>query len=232
MFGALWVVFNPLVMLAIFALVFGHIFQSRWPQENAGLPYWLNLYIGLIVFNVFSETVSRSPSAVRSYPSFVKKIIFPVIILPVVPLGAALVQGLISFLILFAALIWADRFSSGVLLLPLLLIPAMLLALGISWFISAWGVFMKDLTQVVPILMQMLMFLSPVLYPINAVPSQLRPIYQYNPLASVIDASRAAVVHQSVDWPAWTISLVVGVVVLIIGYSFFQASREEFADVL
>ena len=232
MFGVLWVFLNPLIMLAIFAFVFGHIFQARWPQQEGGAPFWLVLYSGLIVFNVFAEAVSRSPTAVRGYPSYVKKIIFPVEILPLVPLGAALVHGAFNFLILVAALVWTGQLNLQIVLYPVLLLPLALLALGLSWFLAAWGVFIKDMSQIVPPFVQMLMFLSPVLYPASAVPAALRPFYEYNPLGAVIEACRAAAVGQAINWGYWGIALALGIVAALLGYAFFRHSREEFADVL
>jgi lipopolysaccharide transport system permease protein len=232
MFGVLWIFLSPLLMLAIFAFIFGQIFQARWPQQSNGLPFWLLLYSGLIVFNIFAETVSRAPASVRGYPSFVKKIIFPVHILPVVPLGAALVHGAFNFLILIAALAWAGSLHSQLTLFPLLLFPVVFLALGLSWFTAAWGVFIKDMTQILPMFIQMLMFLSPVFYPMSAVPPALRPAYIYNPLGIVIEASRAAVTGHSIDWGAWSIALGFCLGVSVLGYAFFQHNREEFADAL
>jgi lipopolysaccharide transport system permease protein len=139
MFGVLWIFLSPLLMLAIFAFIFGQVFQTRWPAQNSGLPFWLLLYSGLITFNIFAETVSRAPASVRGYPSFVKKIIFPVEILPVVPLGAALVHGAFNFLILVAALAWTGGLHGQVVLFPLLLLPVLLLALGLSWFVARGG---------------------------------------------------------------------------------------------
>lgn len=232
MFGVAWVFLSPLLMLAIFAFVFGSIFQTRWPQQQAGLPFWLMLYCGLIVFNVFGETVSRSPSAVRGFPSYVKKIIFPVDILPLVPLGAALVHAAFNFLILAAALAWTGHLSSGILLFPLLLVPVLLLGIGLAWFLAAWGVFIKDMTQIVPLFVQMLLFLSPVFYPVAAVPEALLPLYQYNPLGAVIEAERAAILGLAVPWAAWAAALALGAAAAILGHAFFQHSRDEFADVL
>ena len=232
MFGLLWIFLSPLLMLSIFAFVFGHIFQARWPQQPDGLPFWLILYIGLIVFNVFAEAVSRSPSAVRGYPSFVKKIIFPVEILPLVPLGAGLVHGAFNSLILLTALAWTGHLHVQVLLFPLLLIPILLFALGFSWFLAAWGVFIKDMTLIVPLFVQILMFLSPVFYPVSAVPEVLRPLYLHNPLGAVIEAGRAAAMGTSILWSAWSVALAVGLVTAVIGYAFFQQSRDEFADAL
>lgn len=232
MFGVMWIFLSPLLMLVIFAFVFGHVFQARWTQHDSGLPFWLLLYSGLIVFNIFAETISRASSSVRGYPSFVKKIIFPVHILPVVPLGAALVHGAFNFLILLAALAWTGSLHVQILLFPLLLLPILLLALGLSWFVAAWGVFIKDMTQIVPMFVQMLLFLSPVFYPVSAVPEALQVFYQYNPLGVVIETSRAVVVGKPIEWGAWSTALGLCFGVSMLGYVFFQHSREEFADAL
>jgi lipopolysaccharide transport system permease protein len=231
-FGVLWIFLSPLLMLAIFSFIFGHVFQARWPQQQAGIPFWLLLYVGLIAFNIFSETVSRSTTSVRGYPSFVKKIIFPLEILPVVPLGAALVHAGFNFLILTAALAWIGKLQITALLFPLLLTPLIMFALGLSWFLAAWGVFIKDMTQIVPLLVQMLLFMSPVFYPVQAVPPALQPLYLYNPLGTVIESCRAAIAGQPLAWSAWGWVLAMSMAVCVLGYAFFQHSREEFADVL
>lgn len=232
MFGVLWIFLSPLLMLGIFAFVFGHIFQARWPLQQEGLPFWLILYSGLIVFNIFAEAVSRSASAVRGYPSYVKKIIFPVEILPLVPLGAGLMHAAFNFLILLVALAWTGNLHGQMLLFPVLLVPVLLLAVGFSWFLAAWGVFIKDMTQIVPLFVQMLLFLSPVFYPVSAVPEVLHPIYLHNPLGAVIEAGRAATLGIAISWTPWVTALVIGLVTAILGYAFFQHSREEFADAL
>lgn len=232
MFGVLWVFLSPLLMLAIFAFIFGHVFQSRWPQQQDGAPFWLILYSGLIVFNLFAETVSRSPVSVRGYPSFVKKIIFPVDILPLVPLGAAVVHGAFNALVLIVALAWTGHLHGQIALYPLMLVPVLLFALGLSWFLAAWGVFIKDMSQIVPLLVQMLLFLSPVLYPVSAVPEVLRPLYHYNPLGVVIEAARAAALGAPVPWQPWGLALALSLFAAVLGHAFFQHSREEFADVL
>jgi lipopolysaccharide transport system permease protein len=232
MFGVLWIFLSPLFMLAIFAFVFGQVFQARWPQHNGGPPFWLLLYSGLITFNLFAETVSRAPAAVRSYPSFVKKIIFPVDILPVVPLGAAVVHGAFNLLLLVIALVWTGDLHGTIVLFPLLVFPVCLLALGLAWFVAAWGVFIKDMTQIVPMFVQMLLFLSPVFYPAGAVPAGLRKLYQYNPLSIVIETTRTAVTGQPVEWGTWVMASALCLVVFVAGYGFFQHSREEFADAL
>ncbi len=232
MFGVLWIFLSPLLMLGIFAFVFGDIFQARWTRPSEGPPFWLMLYCGLIVFNIFADTVSRAPSCVRSYPSYVKKIIFPLEILPLVPLGAGLVHGTFNFLIFAMSLLCMGYATPGLLLFPLLVMPALLLGMGLAWFLAAWGVFIKDMTQIVPLFVQILLFLSPVFYPASAVPAALRPLYALNPLGVVIEATRAATLNQTLPWAAWSIALVVGLLAAWAGYGFFQHARDEFADVL
>ena len=232
MFGVLWIFLSPLLMLAIFALIFGQVFQVRWPQQDSGPPFWLLLYSGLITFNVFAETVSRAPTSVRGHSSFVKKTISPVHILPLVPLCAGLVHATFNFLVLLCALAWVGSLHLQIVLFPPLLLPVLLLALGFSWFMAAWGVFIKDMTQIVPMFVQMLLFLSPVFYPASAVPGALRPLYQFNPLETVIEATRCVVSAQPVDWSAWLLALVFCLLAFVLGYAFFRHSREEFADAL
>ena len=232
MFGIFWVLLSPLIMLAIFAFVFGNIFQSRWPNQPDDIPFWLVLYSGLIVFNLFSESVSRSPSAVREYPSYVKKIIFPVSILPLVPLGSAIAHTLFNLLIFCLALTWFGKLTSNLFLLPILILPALLLAAGLAYFFAAWGVFIKDVAQVAPLIMQMLLFLSPVFYPISVVPEFLQPIYQLNPLGVVIESIRSAIFDGVYFELAWFLSLLVGLVAAYAGYRSFENQRDEFANVL
>ena len=232
MFGVLWLFLSPLFMLMIFSFVFGHVFQARWPQQTERLPFWLLLYGGLIAFNIFSETVSRAPASVRGFPSFVKKIVFPVQVLPLVPLGSALVHGVFNLAILLAALAWYGELRAQALLLPLLITPALLFALGLAWFFAAWGVFIKDMSQIVPLMVQVLMFISPVFYPAEAVPQALRPLYALNPLTPTIEACRAAIAGWPISWFGWYLAFAAGLLVAGLGYAFFRHSQEEFADAL
>ena len=196
------------------------------------MPFALSLYCGLIAFNIFAETVGRAPAAVRSQPSYVKKIIFPLEILPIVPLGAALIHAGFNATILVIALVWTGYMNSSAILVPLLLLPLVLFSLGLAWFLAAWGVFIKDMSQIVPVFVQMLMFLSPVFYPVSVVPEQLRPLYMLNPVGAVIEALRASFSGMAIDWQAWSVACFIGVTMLLAGFAFFQHSRDEFADAL
>lgn len=230
--GLVWIFLNPLIMLGIFTFVFSQIFQARWPEQTGNIPFALNLFCGLIVFNIFGEAVGRAPASIKAYPNYVKKIIFPVEILPLVPFGSTLIHSSFSLLILFLALIWTENLYISQLLFPLLLLPIFLVVIGATWFLSAWGVFIKDMSQIVPVCIQMLMFLSPVFYPSRAVPESLQPIYTLNPISTVIEAFRAAMSGSIINWSSWSISLFTGLLVFVLGYVCFNKSRDEFADVL
>lgn len=231
-FGVLWMLLHPLIMLTILAVVSATIFQTRWPYQDNSVPFWLTLYAGLIVFNLFSETLLRSPAAVRSQPNYVKKMIFPVELLPIVSLGSAIVQAGFNLIVMVVALAWTGNLSVQILWLPVLLLPLILFTLGVAWFVSAWGVFIKDISQIMPVVLQMLLFLSPILYPVSAVPSFLQPLYQYNPLAIIIEISRAASTGLPIMWASWFTVLLPSLLICWLGYQFFMRAREEFADVL
>jgi len=229
--GLIWVLLNPLIMLGVYSYAFGYLFQLRG-NSSTGLPYALNLYCGLIAFNIFAETVSRAPMAVRNFPSYVKKIVFPVNLLPIVPLGSALIHSTFNLVILTAALAWSGHLSAGLLLYPLFLIPIVFFALGLGWFFAAWGVFIRDVAQVVPVLVQLSLFLSPVLYPSHIIPAVIRPISDLNPLAAAIEAQRAAILGTPIAWNGWMLSCLLGALIAALGYLFFEHSRDEFADVM
>jgi lipopolysaccharide transport system permease protein len=231
-FGVLWAFLNPLIQLAVFTFVFGHIFPARWPNQRSGVPDAIMLFAGLMTFNLFADSISRAPASVRGYPSYVKKIIFPLEILPMVPLGTALTHATFNLFILVFALSWFGQLHWGMLLIPILILPLLLLVLGLTWFLAAWGVFIKDMSQIVPVFVQLLMFLSPVFYPSTAVPGVLKPIYGLNPLTPALENVRAVISGMPVMWSEWLIALGVASAIFLLGFAFFQHSREEFADVL
>lgn len=232
MFGVLWIFLSPLLMLLVFAYVFEQIFQARWTSTPHELPFWILLYAGLIPFNLFSESLTRAPTAVRGYPSYVKKIVFPIHILPLVPLGSAIVHGCFHVALMVGTVALLGTLHLSILLFPLLLLPALLLAIGFSWFIAAWGVFIKDMSQIVPFAIQALLFLSPVFYPADAAPKLLQTLHVFNPLVAVIEACRAAITGHTIPWASWFAMLALCWGIALLGYAFFQRSREEFADAL
>ena len=234
--GMLWSLLRPLSMLALYTVVFGYIFQSKLgnhPNESK-LDFTLALFCGLILFDFLAECTSRAPTLVLSSPNYVTKVVFPLEILPVMAVGAALTQLVISFVPLFIGLVCAHgTIPLTALYLPVLLVPLILLCLGLTWLLASLGVFVRDINSVVPVLLMIVLYASAIFYSISKVPPGLLPIVLYNPLAVVIDEARNAVLWGvPPDWPHYSLMLAVSFVVLVVGYAFFMRTKNAFADVL
>jgi len=234
--GIVWSLITPLLMLAIYTFVFSVIFKARWRPEseaNQG-EFAITLFAGLIAFSVFSDMVNRAPTLIISNPNYVKKVVFPLEILPVSALGATLFHALINVAILVAAnLLIAGTLSATIVLLPLVAIPLIGLSLGLSWFLAALGVYLRDIAYVVGLVTQVLFFMSAIFYPIEAVPEGLRPILRLNPLSEVVESFRRTLVwNQMPDWGAWLVVAALSGVVLLLGYTWFMKTKSGFADVI
>jgi lipopolysaccharide transport system permease protein len=232
--GVGWSFLHPLLLLATYSLVFGKTYGKHWVQSNPdGASYPLFVFCGLIIFNLFSEVASIAPRYIGGYISYVKKIIFPTEILPVVLFLSACVHACINFLILSLAVLFSGNFFWTSLLTPLILIPFLLFLLGLGWFLAAFGVFVKDLSHLIPTLIQVTLFITPVFYPVNLVPAHFHWFYEINPISSTMENVRLVMLLG--EYPAWNnlaTSYVIGILTLFIGYRFFSNSKEEFADVL
>jgi len=234
--GLFWSLITPLVMLATYTFVFSVIFQSRWRADAvpARGEFALTLFAGLIAFNVFTEVVTRAPTLVITNANYVKNVVFPIQILPVSALGAALFHGAVNLAILMAAsLVVFGTISHTIWLLPLATLPLLGLCLGIGWFLASLGIFVRDTTYAVGMATQILFFLTPVIYPSNAVPESLRGWLVLNPLATVVeDFRRTLVWSQHPDWAAWSVAMGTAAAVFVLGYAWFMITRSGFADVL
>jgi lipopolysaccharide transport system permease protein len=234
--GIFWSLLRPLFMLAVYTVVFGYIFESKLgnhPNESK-LDFTLALFCGLVLFDFFSESVSRAPTLVLSNPNYVTKVVFPLEILPVSAIGAALTHLLISFVPLVIGLWVAHGFVPiTILYLPLILLPLILLSLGLSWFLASLGVFVRDINAVVPVVIVIIMYASAIFYSISRVPPNLLPIVLYNPLALIIDQARNAVLWGIAPvWGRYTLALIASFAVTVLGYAFFMRTKSAFADVL
>jgi lipopolysaccharide transport system permease protein len=236
--GILWTIINPILILAIYTFVFGFVFKVRLDQssssENDQFSFALLLFSGLIVYNIFSDCLSRSPGLVLANINYVKKIIFPLDILPWVNLGATLFHAAISLLVfLIALLLIKHSIDWTVIWIPVILTPFLLLTLGISWFLAATGVFVRDIGQFIGLALTMLLFLSPVFYPASALPESLRDYLFLNPLSFIIEQLRAVALYgQLPDWQGLAIYTFLGLIFAQIGFVWFEKTREGFADVL
>jgi lipopolysaccharide transport system permease protein len=233
--GMLWALANPLLMLAIYTFVFSAIFKMRWPSlSDDPFDFALMLFSGLLLFNLFSECVGRAAGLIVAQPNLVKKIVFPLHAQAWSVLLAALFQAGVNLCVFFAAmLIVRGNIPWTTAALPLVLLPMCLLVLGCVWAISALGVYLRDIGQVVGHVVTMLMFLSPLFYPIEAIPEKFRPLFAFNPLTFPIGEIRKVLVTGSVpDWVGLVLYSLGALVFAWIGFWFFQKARPGFSDVL
>ncbi|SEI22811.1 lipopolysaccharide transport system permease protein [Pseudomonas asplenii] len=233
--GVVWSLMYPLFMLAIYSLVFGGIFKSRWGAGSSSpLEFALILFLGLIVFNLFSESVSRAPGVVAAHASYVNKIVFPLEILPVVLLAGAMFQFLVNLgvWLVFCALLFQIP-PLTTLLLPVAILPLLLFTLGACWVLAALGVYLRDIGHLVGVLVTALLFLSPVFYPVTALPERFQHLMALNLLAQVIENVRLVSVWSRLPAPGdWCLSLLLGALVAWLGLRFFLKTRGGFSDVL
>ena len=233
--GLLWSFFNPVFMLTIYTFVFSVVFKARWVGgSDSKVEFALVLFTGLLVFNLFSEVINQAPSLILNNANYVKKVIFPLEILPIVALGAAafhmsvsLVVWLIFYLLFFSIPDWTA------LQLPLVLIPLMLMTLGLAWLLASLGVYLRDVGQIIGVVTMTLMFLSPIFYSIDSLPLEYQGIMHLNPLTYIVEETRNVMIwHKSVNWPLWVFWTVLSTLIAWLGFAWFQKTRKGFADVI
>ena len=233
-----WSFLQPLLMLAVYSFVFSEVFQSRWGSpggETAGpLGFAINLFAGLIVFNLFSECTSKASTLILSNSNYVTKVVFPLELLAAVSVAAAAFHAFTSLIILGAfQLIAHGAIPLTIAWLPLVWLPLVLASLGLSWLLCALGVYLRDIGQIVAVALSMLMFLSAVFYPLSALPPAWQPLLGLNPLVQVIEETRRVSVN---GLPPHVLYLLVGTAASLLfcelSFRGFQRARRGFADVL
>lgn len=234
--GVGWSFITPLAMLAVYTFVFSQVFKARWGGlEQAGpLGFAVNLFAGLIVFNLFSECVNRAPGLVVANPNYVKKVVFPLEVLGCVAVGSAGFHALTSLLILLLfELLAFHHLPLTLLWLPLIWLPLILGSLAFTWLLSSAGVFLRDIGQLIGVGLNMLMFLSPIFFPLSALPARWQPLLQLNPLAQTIEQTRrAAVQGVNPEWGYVAIATLTTLAACELSFRGFQRSKKAFADVL
>jgi lipopolysaccharide transport system permease protein len=234
--GILWSFLTPFLMLAVYTFVFSVVFGARWgnsPSESR-VEFALTLFCGLIAFNVFSECISRAPGLIVGNPNYVKRVVFPLEILPVSVLGAALIQSLINVVIVVVGiLIFMRTLSWTLVCLPLAYLPLVGLCLGLGWFLASLGVFIRGIGYVVGIAVQVLFFVTPIFYPISAMPPFFQLVLRLNPLSEVVEGFRRVMMWgQPPDWPWWGAATIVSALAMVAGYTWFMKLKRAFADVV
>ena len=233
--GVLWSFFNPVFMLIVYTFVFSVVFQARWSSgSESKTEFALVLFAGLLVFNLFAECINRAPGLIVGNQNYVKKVVYPLEILPWVGLGAALFHGAVSLGVwLIAYLIFFGLPHATMLYLPLILLPFGLFIMGLSWALASLGVYLRDVGQFIGLLTTVLMFLSPIFYPASALPEVYRPVLYMNPLTPVIEQTRDVLFWgKAPDFAMLGIYLVATSIIAWLGFAWFQKTRKGFADVL
>lgn len=235
--GLAWSFFNPVFMLAVYTFVFSVIFKSHWSGAGADgskTQFALLLFTGMIVMSLFSDVLNRAPALILGNANYVKKVVFPIEILPVVSMGAALFHGLISFFVLLLAyIIFNGSLQWTAIFIPIVILPFLILITGISWFLASLGVFLRDVGQTIGIITMALMFLSPVFYPIAAVPERFHGIIHLNPPTFIIEQAREVLIWGHLpDVIGLSVYGIFSIIVAWAGYAWFQKTRKGFADVL
>ncbi len=240
--GVFWVVLSPLLMLGLYTFVFGVVFGGGFEQVVAdgavvrkeGVSYALGIFLGLSVMNLVSGTLSSCATLVVANPNFVKKVVFPLEVLPVAQVGNLAFNFCICLLLcLVGAVTVGDGFSSAWVWLPLIILPVFLIALGAGWLLASMGVFFRDLGQLTQFLGMVLLYASGVFYSVGKIPAAYWTFLKWNPVLHIVDQLRQVVLWQTVpDGRTILLLWVSGLMVFQGGYWVFQRLRPDFADVL
>lgn len=233
--GVLWTVATPLILLLVYAFVFGSVFQSKWGiSGSVNSVFVANLFLGLTIYGFFAEVFNKAPMLVVGNTNYVKKVVFPLDVLPWVTVAASLFQMAVSLALLLVFSMVADvPLHWTVVLLPVLLLPFILVMMGFAWLLAALGVFIRDLSQVTTLIATAAMFLSPVFFPLSAVPKAYASLFYLNPLTWVLESGRGLVFHGVLPGvTAVSIYLTVSLLLYFLGYWVFSRLRHGFADVL
>lgn len=233
--GLLWSFLNPIFMLTVYTFFFSIVYKARWGTTNGSkFDFAVTLFAGLIPFSLFSECVNRAPHLIINNVNYVKKVIFPLEILSWVNLGSALFHAAVSLIVLLLFFFGIHHFIHWTaVFLPIVNLPLILLILGLSWFLSSVGVFIRDATHTVTMFTTALMFLSPVFYSVASIPEGYRKFIEMNPLTSIIEQNRAVLIDGIMpNWYSFGVSMVIGLVVAWLGYYWFEKTRPAFADVV
>lgn len=234
-FGLAWSVISPFMMLCVYAFAFGTVLKSRWPHEAGGdHAYAVILFVGLIMHGFFAECLTRAPTLVLGNPNFVKRVVFPLDVLPWPMLFSASFHALMNAVVLALLMLALEhRLPPTMLFLPLVFVPFMLLALGLSWMLASLGVYFRDISQVMPVVATALLFLSSAIVPVSILPPAMQTLFHLNPLTFFIDQARlVTLVGSAPNWPGLALATLAAVVVAWLGHAWFMATQRGFADVL
>lgn len=234
--GLAWSFFNPILMLTVYTFVFSVVFKARWGSgvDQSKADFALLLFAGMIVHGLFAECINRSPESIASNVNYVKKVVFPLEILPIVALGSAIFHALISVFVLLLAMFALDGSVPWTFIMfPIVFLPLVIGTMGVSWFLASISVFVRDVKQTTSLLTTVLLFISPVFYSISMMPVEFQFWMHLNPLTFIIEESRKVLIlGHSFQLLSWMLNMLASVVIAWLGYWWFQRTRKGFSDVL
>lgn len=237
--GILWTLINPLLMLTVYAVVFGVIFGARFPESpNPGpVDYVLGLFLGLTLYSLVADMLAFAPRLILGNPNYVKKVVFPLEVLPAAATGAALYRFCVTLvLLLLGVLLFGEGLTWHAILFPIAAFPVVLIALGLTFLASGLGVFFRDLAQITGVLSMILLYASGVFYAAVKVKEFAPDIWvwlQWNPILLSIESCRRVLLWGMLPEPWHVIySWIFGLVMCLVGYACFSKLRPSFADVL
>ncbi len=233
--GLFWSFFTPLLMLAVYTLVFGFIFQGSYQHVGeTKIQFALGLFCGMLIWEFIATSLAIAPMLMVHHANLVTKVIFPLEILPMAIVLSVLVHTVIGFIPLLLLIVFSQgTISLSAVSLFLIFGPVILYCLGITWILSALGVFLRDIGAAMPAVITVLMFASAIFFPITAIPAAWRWVVMINPAAVLICMARNALVFGV--WPRWEVyglQFLMSLVVAMIGYAFFMKVKSAFSDVL
>lgn len=234
--GWLWLFARPLLQLSVYTFVFGVLWRRDGDNEPLGACA-IQLFCGLCIYRFFSQVLSRACNSVAGKSAYVRQFVFPLEILPWVQTLSAGILTCPAFALLIGGILLVyGHVPPTALVFPVWLLPLFLFAAGFAWFVASLGVYLRDLKQLMPVLMQMLFFVSPVFWQFSFLTgrkAQLIPYLRLNPLATIIEESRKLLIFgEMTDWRLWGLSLLAGAVIFHLGFVWFQKTRKGFADVV
>jgi lipopolysaccharide transport system permease protein len=232
--GLLWALLTPAVMIAVFTFLFAGVFNARFAAGGTPWDYALYLFCGLLPWAAFQESLQMSAGVVVAHSNLVKRVVFPLEVLPVAQtLAAAANQLFGTVALLVAALVIRRELHATVLWLPVLLAPQLLLTLGGAWLVASLGVFLRDTAQALALALMAWMYLTPIIYPEQVVPARFRPWLELNPFTTLVRSYRRITLEGAPpDFAGLAYFTAVALCVFLLGYWWFARTRKNFADVI
>jgi lipopolysaccharide transport system permease protein len=232
--GIVWAVLNPVVMIAIFTIIFAGIFKARFGAGSSQWDYALYLFCGLLPWNAFQEALQLSSTTIVAHSNLVKRVVFPLETLPVsLSLAAVANQMFGTVALILAAVLFRGELHGTIVFLPLLIVPQLFATFGAAWLVASLGVFVRDIVQGISLLLMAWMYLTPIIYPESLVPERYQGIVNLNPFTPLVRNYRRIILDGShPDWRGLAYFTAFAIVSFLLGYWWFARTRKNFADVI